>query len=146
MVRRNLLRVSLKVHNRLGSLPLHVASCVTLFLALLAATARVRGIEVAGELFVDLRGDSATAGEPAWENLGTLGDFNEVDGDAPLEVIEGVNAVRFDGLTAYTCADQAPAGLVGVDPTRSIAITVAEDFPLPSFAQSRQQKGANIHL
>ncbi len=130
MVRRMLLRVSLTFHDRVRSLPLRVASCVTLFLALLAATARVQAIEVAGELFVDLRGDNATAGEPAWENQGTLGDFTEVGGDALSEVIEGVNAVRFDGLTAYTCADLAPAGLVGVDPTRSIEVWVYnEDIP-----------------
>ena len=81
-------------------------------------------LSVAGELFVDLDASDVTAGTATWINNGTLGDFVEVN-DPIFQIIDGVPAVSFDGVDdAYQSPTSAPAGLVGINPTRSIEVWV----------------------
>ena len=54
-------------------------------------------------------------------NTGTLGDFVEVGDPRTVNVSGGVPAVYFDGVDdAYQSPVGAPAGLTGLDPTRTI--------------------------
>jgi hypothetical protein len=84
------------------------------------------GIEVAGELFVNLDANDASAGEGFWLNAGTLADFGRLG--EPVVDNPGAQecpAVTFNGGVtddAYVCFENAPAGLVGLDPTRSIEV------------------------
>jgi hypothetical protein len=84
-------------------------------------------IECAGELFVSLDAEDFSAGEEEWENFGTLENFVEV-GDPVLTEHEGVQAVSFNTISglvdAYQSIEEAPEGLVGLNPTRSIEVWV----------------------
>lgn len=95
-------------------------TCAVLALAIFVVP--TQAIEIAGELFVDLSASDPSAGTASWTNNGTLGDFEEV-GDPMVGTIGPLSspAVTFDGTNdVYTSVDTAPAGLVGVDPTRTI--------------------------
>lgn len=85
----------------------------------------LEGLEIAGELFVFLDANHASAGTSSWLNYGTLGNF-EMFGEPFLSTINGADAVSFNlGISqtdAYRCVDNAPEGLVGVDPTRTIEV------------------------
>ena len=78
----------------------------------------------------DLDAADASAGSPSWVNNGTLGDFVEV-GDPVVTNDFGPPAVSFnlDGRNddAYQSPVEAPAGLVGPDPTRSIEVWVLNE-------------------
>jgi len=92
----------------------------------LASRPNAQEIEVAGELFVDLRASELEAGADRWFNNGTIGDF----------VLAGLPSVThrrdrcrqsavtftartsFSLLTTSTCSPR----LVGPDPTRSIEV------------------------
>ena len=79
-------------------------------------------IEVAEELFVHLDVADPSSGTDSWANLGTLEDFNKVGGPF-IDIHSGFAGVAFNRFVAedaYQSEDQAPAGLVGPDPTRSI--------------------------
>jgi hypothetical protein len=83
-------------------------------------------IEVAGDLLVDLHPNHASAGSPVWLNAGTLADFGEVGDPLPALIgPESSPAVSFnEGTTddAYQCFENAPDGVTGLDPTRSIEV------------------------
>ncbi len=105
----------------------------------------------AGELFVDITADDASAGEAVWVNNGTLMDFDKV-GEPYVTDFFGPPAVSFNNDAtndAYQCQEQAPAGLVGLDPTRSIEIWVlnevlqAEDT-MVSWGHRGGPAGANM--
>ena len=107
---------------------------VTVFVTMLLVTAggsRAWGqIQVAEELFVELSASDASAGTPVWTNTApaTIGDFFEV-GDPFVETVEGVTAVTFNTTgvqDAYQSELDAPEGVVGVDPTRSIEASTCE--------------------
>ncbi len=103
-----------------------------LFLSLIGAllvgiTPAGAAIEVAGELFVDLDANDNTAGDDYWTNDGSLDDFTRVGNPVREQIEGGALAVTFNwdplNLTdAYVCLDNAPAGLTGLDPTRSIEV------------------------
>jgi hypothetical protein len=99
--------------------------CITfsavVLVSVICLARRVEAIEIAGELFVSLDASHASAGSASWTNAGTLGSFAEI-GDPFLGSVGGlVPAVVFDGVDdAYQSPVNAPAGLVGVDPTRTI--------------------------
>ncbi len=81
-------------------------------------------LAVEGELFVHLDARDETAGDDDWINRGTAGDFFRV-GTPVKEEVAGVTAVTFNNAgmaDAYQCYNLAPAGLVGVDPTRTIEV------------------------
>ena len=100
---------------------------LALALMALASSPLAAQIQTAGTLFVDLAADDGTGGDFVWDNNGTLADFDEV-GDPVLLTIDGVDAVVFNGIDdAYTCQELAPAGLTGLDPTRSIEVWVWND-------------------
>ncbi|HNR97837.1 MAG TPA: hypothetical protein PKX48_04065 [Planctomycetota bacterium] len=84
-------------------------------------------LAVAGELFVKLDARDDTAGDDEWINEGTLGgqgNFLRI-GNPVKETVAGVAAVSFNKLgqtDAYQCLVNAPDGLVGLNPTRSIEV------------------------
>jgi hypothetical protein len=99
----------------------HFAAAIAALLMPLLLLTSAEAIEVAGELFVDLRANDASAGGASWNNSGTLGGFAEVGDPRAVIVPGGVPAVYFDGVDdAYQSAVGAPAGLTGLDPTRTI--------------------------
>ncbi|MCA9197708.1 MAG: LamG domain-containing protein, partial [Planctomycetales bacterium] len=75
-------------------------------------------IEVAGELYVDL--DAANVSGAVWSNAGTLGDFNAVASPTAVNLGGVVPSVIFDGSSAFLSADTAPAGITGLDSTKTI--------------------------
>ncbi|MBI4602769.1 MAG: laminin G domain-containing protein [Planctomycetes bacterium] len=88
-----------------------------------AASLRAQ-VEIAGSLLVDLDAEDASAGTEIWANLApdSIGDFDRVGGPL-VEEVEGVTAVTFnptDVLDSYQSQLDAPDGLIGLDPTRSI--------------------------
>jgi len=89
-------------------------------------------IIAAGELFVDLDADDPTAGEEVWENAGTTGDFFLV-GEVVLTVLGPAESSAIllnpDGLQGiYQAQENAPAGIVGLNPTRSIEVWAYNEF------------------
>ena len=89
-------------------------------------------IIAAGEIFVDLDAGDPSAGEGIWVNAGSAGDFilNGVV-DAIVLGPEDSPAVMLNpnGLQGIYQAEQnAPAGLVGIDPTRSIEVWAYNEF------------------
>jgi hypothetical protein len=106
-------------------------------------------IAVAEEMFVNLSAEHASAGTEEWTNNGSLGEFLRAGGPA-LQTVHGVKAVAFDGIDdAYQCADDAPEGLVGLNPTRSIEVwvnnpQVAIEETLVSWARRGGPAGTNM--
>ncbi len=106
-------------------------------------------LAVAGELFVDLDAEDGSAGDDPWVNNGTLGDFIRL-GAPVAEEIDGQPAVTFNGAgDAYQCVDVAPAGLVGVDPTRTIEVWVynpeiADEETIVAWALRGGPDGTNM--
>ena len=94
-------------------------------------------IEVAEDLIVDLDAADPSAGTDVWTNrapdadLGA-GDFFKV-GSPVAAVVDGAPAVVFNsieepaGSDAYQSANDAPSGIVGIDPTASIEVWVRSD-------------------
>jgi hypothetical protein len=82
-------------------------------------------LETAGEVFVNVDASDATAGSASWANTGTLGDLVEVGNAVKVEDFLGAPAVALNldvAGDAYTTSENAPAGLVGVRPTRTIEV------------------------
>ena len=89
-------------------------------------------IVTAGELFVDLDADDPTAGEEVWENAGTAGDFL-LNGEVILTILGPADSSAIllnpDGLQGiYQAQENAPAGLVGLNPTRTIEVWAYNEF------------------
>ncbi len=79
-------------------------------------------VEVAEELLVHLDASDPTAGTAEWENLGVMENFERV-GNPSIISYAGALAVNFNQtsvLDSYQSIDDAPEGVVGPDPTRSI--------------------------
>ena len=123
-------------------------------LCLLAGSPVDGAIVEAGDLLVDLDAAADSAGDYEWENAGLLGSFSKV-GDPVLEVIDGVSAVRFRGLSlgaepdAYRCVENAPAGIVGLDATRSIEVwayndDIADEETLVAWGRRGGPDGTNM--
>jgi hypothetical protein len=111
-------------------------------------------IAIAGDLLVDLHASDPSAGTSLWLNNGTLADFFEI-GDPVLELLgpESTPGISFNagGLTddAYECFEDAPAGVIGVDPTRSIEVwafnpEISEEETLVAWAQRGGPDGSNM--
>jgi hypothetical protein len=91
-------------------------------------------IQTAGELFVDIDATELSPGFlNAIPNSGTLGGFFEARGGGAMvpavAQIGGTKGIRFDGNDYMQLVDSvggnlimAPAGLVGIDPTRTIEV------------------------
>jgi autotransporter-associated beta strand protein len=94
---------------------------------LAAPQAGAAGIEIAGDLLVDLRADDPSAGTASWTNTGTLtGNFSLVaGGDPQVATISGVPYVRLDPDDNYV-GPLAPATIAGGD-SRSIEVWVKND-------------------
>ncbi|MBN1419605.1 MAG: hypothetical protein JXP34_12580 [Planctomycetes bacterium] len=104
-----------------------------------------------GELFVDLDAAHPTAGGDVWTNEGTLGDFEKI-GD-PIVISDGCStSVQFNGgatTDAYRCLDATPAGLVGLDPSRSIEAwvynpAIADEETILSWSHRGGPCGSNM--
>ena len=109
-------------------------------------------IEVAGELFVELDARDASAGQATWVNTGSLGDFVRFGAPA-AETVGGVSAVTFNKVAAdqdaYQCAEVAPAGIVGPDPTFSVEVwaynpQVADEETLVAWGRRGGPDGSNM--
>lgn len=87
-------------------------------------------IEVAGELFVDINAATFTTGDATWSNAGTYVDFQTVGG--PVSTMIGTApAIAFDGTNDAFQAlglEEAPDGLIGLEPTRTIEAWVYNDL------------------
>ncbi|MEC7776171.1 MAG: hypothetical protein VYC32_08735, partial [Planctomycetota bacterium] len=97
-----------------------------------AAPGFAQDIVTAGELFVDLDADDPTAGEEVWENAGTAGDFL-LNGEVVVTVLGPLDSTAVllnpDGLQGiYQAQENAPAGLVGLNPTRTIEVWAYNEF------------------
>ncbi|MEC9352011.1 MAG: discoidin domain-containing protein, partial [Planctomycetota bacterium] len=84
-------------------------------------------LEFAGELLVSLDARDGTAGSDLWRNRGSMGDFQRV-GDPRVEERDHGIGVSFNengrsGET-YESSENAPAGIIGANPTRSIEMWV----------------------
>ena len=89
-------------------------------------------IIAAGEIFVDLDAGDPSAGEDIWVNAGTAGDFI-LNGVVDAIVLGPVDSpavmLNPNGLQGIYQAEQnAPAGLVGIDPTRSVEVWAYNEF------------------
>src|SRR5690606_31909411 len=106
--------------------------------------------EIADTLFVDLNATVGSAGTASWINAGTLGDFAEVGDPRVVTVPGGVTAVYFDGVDdAYQSAVGAPAGLTGVDPTRTIEAwvlnpSIPDEETIVSWGRRGGPDGSNM--
>jgi len=111
-------------------------------------------LAVAGELFVNLDARDDTAGDDEWINegtLGTAGNFLKIGGPVKEEVA-GVTAVHFNKLgaaDAYQCLVNAPDGLVGLNPTRSIEVwafnqAIADEETLVAWGHRGGPGGTNM--
>jgi autotransporter-associated beta strand protein len=84
------------------------------------------GVEVAGNLLVELRADDASAGTATWTNTGSEGDFNLVAGGDPVKTtIGGVDYVRLDPNDHYV-GTAAPSQITGAG-TRTVEVWVKND-------------------
>lgn len=105
----------------------------------------------AGELLVELSADDPSAGQDPWVNTGSLADFTKI-GDPYVTDIYGPPAMSFnnDGtVDAYQCQENAPAGIIGVDPTRSIEVwalneTIVGDDSMVSWGHRGGPNGTNM--
>ncbi len=108
------------------------------------------GFSTAGELFVDLDAADMSAGSDSWLNNGTLGGAFTRIGEPMAEVVDGVAGVSFDGEDdAYASEFNAPAGLVGLDPTRSVEAwvfnpAIANEETILSWGKRGGPDGSNM--
>ena len=84
-------------------------------------------LEFAGDILVSLDARDGTAGSDLWRNRGSMGDFQRV-GDPRVEERDHGIGVSFNengrsGET-YESSENAPAGIIGANPTRSIEMWV----------------------
>ena len=108
-------------------------------------------IETAGELFVSLDARHESAGADVWENQGTLGDFIRI-GVPEVVDHDGASGVSFNSLApgdAYESVDEAPPGLVGLEPTRSIEVwaynpSIAAEETLLAWGRRGGPDGSNM--
>ena len=127
----------------------------TLAMVLIAGTSSEgwSQVEVAEELLVELSAADPSAGSPIWANTApaSIGDFLKV-GDPFVEIILGLPAVTFNagaGLDAYQSELDAPPGIVGPDPTRSIEAwvfnsTVDDEETIVAWGARQVPAGSNM--
>jgi hypothetical protein len=118
-------------------------------------------LHTAGELFVDIDATTLSPGRlTAIPNHGTLGGFFEARGGGTMipsvAQIGGTKGIRFDGNDYMQLVDSlggnlimAPAGLVGVDPTRSIEVwvynpSIASEETMVSWGRRGGPTGSNV--
>ncbi|MBN1419603.1 MAG: hypothetical protein JXP34_12570 [Planctomycetes bacterium] len=105
----------------------------------------------AGALFVDLQAADPSAGDDVWENGGTIDDFERI-GFPTAAILDGRPALLFNEgaeLDAYRCLEDTPAGLVGLDPTRSIEVwayneAIATEETILSWGRRGGPAGSNL--
>lgn len=129
---------------------LRIALCLTIYG--LCVTSSPAQIQTAGDLLVDLTATSFDAGTGIWSNNPScttcLGDFTGESGPTPVTTAEGVAGIGFNG-TAFFTGPAAPAGLTGLDPTRSIEVwalnpAVADEETLVSWGRRGGPDGSNM--
>jgi hypothetical protein len=111
------------------------------------------GVQTAGALLVDLDADHESAGTSMWLNNGTLADFSRLGAPA-LEALgaTGAPGVSFNTAgpgDAYQCNEPAPAGVIGLNPTRSIEVwafnpDVGGEETLLAWARRGGPDGSNM--
>jgi MYXO-CTERM domain-containing protein len=90
--------------------------------AALFSPSSAHAIISSGTMFVDLNAADPTAGAALWHNAGTIGDFAKV-GIPSVVMRDGAQGVLFNAtgtLDSYESLGSAPAGLVGLNPSRTI--------------------------
>ncbi len=111
----------------------------------------VNELIAAGEVLVALDAAHSTAGTALWSNAGTIGAFARVGGPT-VGTVGGLRAVSFNGtatVDAYQSPNAAPAGLVGVDATRSVeawvrnAVTVEPEETIVAWGHRAGPAGSN---
>ncbi len=141
--------------------PLFAFACATVLLGF-AGRAQAQ-LAVAEELLVDLDAVDVETGDAAWPNNGAAGgnfvqvdvnDVEKVDTENSPEVgnIAGARGVHMNSTAVFNCfrADfETPAGVTGVDPTRSIEVWVFNpEIPpeetLVSFGRRGGPGGSNM--
>ena len=101
---------------------------VILVIMLVYSTAQANAIEVAGELFVDLKASTYNSGDSIWTNAGSYANFGRDGRPTRVDYLNATPAVVFNGSTdAFVGGTlrnpiSAPKGLTGFDPTRSIEV------------------------
>ena len=71
-------------------------------------------------MFVNLDAATLSPGATTWNKKGTYTDF--IADGTPVVTLDPIPAVYFDGRSAFRGTQAAPAGLTGLDPTRSIEV------------------------
>jgi hypothetical protein len=100
-------------------------------------------------LFVDLDAATLSPGDTVWANAGTYTDFESV-GAPRIGMVETTPAVFFNGADdAFLGMDVAPAGLVGLDPTRSIEVwainpSISDEETLVAWGHRGGPNGTNM--
>jgi len=110
-------------------------------------------VEAAGELLVSLDAGDASAGTDTWVNQGSMGDFAKVGEPAPVTIDGGKGLSFNEDATgdAYTSVNDAPAGIMGPDPTRSIEAwvfnpTAGPDEAVVAWGMRGGPDGSNMNL
>ena len=116
-----------------------------LFLAI--ATVPIYGIEIGGELFVDLDASAFDASSDTWANPGSYTDFMKV-GTADVVDVGSYPAVVFDGGTAFVGSELTPETIV-FDEQRTIEAwvynpNIAAEETIVSWGRRGGPDGSNI--
>ena len=109
-------------------------------------------IEVAEELLVNLDARDPTAGEEVWENHGTMDDFQMLGAPVVEQRDFGVGvSFNENGRSGdtYESIEDAPPGILGPDPSRSIEIwvwneTIATEETLVAWGKRGGPDGSNM--
>ncbi len=125
---------------------------IGLFLAV--GTCAKAQIQVAGDLFVDLRATDFDASTGIWTTAADcgecVGDFIVEGSPTRVESDEGVVSVSLNGLTDFfTLEGETPVGLTGANPTRSIEVwafnpTIASEETLVAWGRRGGPDGSNM--
>ena len=123
----------------------HSAWLAGLFLCL--ATVPIYGIEIGGELFVDLDASTYDASSDTWTNAGSYTDFTKVN-TAEVVTVGSYPAVVFDGTTAFVGSDLAPETIT-FDEERTIEAwvfnpTIAGEETVVSWGRRGGPDGTNM--
>ena len=110
-------------------------------------------IQVAGDLFVDLRAADFDPATGVWSQSAScttcLDGFTAVGDPLKVTSAEGITAVEFDGSGDYFDGPPAAPGLVGPSPTRSIEVwafnpSIASEETLVSWGRRGGPDGTNM--
>lgn len=93
--------------------------------AFFGAASYVQGLEVAGDLLIDLKASSFSSGASSWTNEGILGGVFTATGTPKAETINGAPAVMFDGQGEYFSGPPTTGlSIEGLNPSWSVEVWV----------------------